>query len=86
MEAYRFTHAAAYPIPLYRPAQRAADGQADANRPRSFGFVVIRPALIKSGQMSRKMATPIFVHATEIRVLEQVRRLRKFGSRSAAHG
>lgn len=86
MKTNRFPYAAANAIAIHGTAQRLAHRKAYPNG-SGFGEICLRwAAQIESGQVSRKMTAAILVHAAEIRVLEQMRRLRKFGSRNAAHG
>ncbi len=84
VSANRFAHAAADAISLDRASEGPADGEPHTYR--SVGDVFFRTPLIERGQVPRKMPTTVLVHATKIRVLEQMRRLRKFSSRNAAHG
>ena len=86
MKTNRLAYPAPNAIPVNGTAQRLANRKAYPNGGSIGGIHLRRSAQIESGQVSRKMTAAILIHAAEIRMLEQMRRLRKFSSRNAAHG
>ena len=78
-----FAHATPNPVPFHRAPKGFSHGKSYSHRARA-----VRPRACqeKDGKIARKVAPAVFIHATKIRVLQQMHRLGKFGFRSAAHG